>query len=76
MLYLKLSKFFMITDQVNRLESDCDKRGDEIRHLKEKLSMRDSEINWMREETAQRAQALQTAVRNYAQPLSTAPATK
>lgn len=67
---------FDIIDQVNRLESDNDKKSEEVRHLKEKLTMRESEINWMRDETSQRAQALQTAVRNYAQPLSSAPSVK
>lgn len=47
-----------------------DKKNEEIKHLKEKLAMRESEINWIREETAQRASALQSAVRNYTQPLS------
>lgn len=47
-----------------------DKKNEEIKHLKEKLAMRESEIHWIREETAQRASALQSAVRNYTQPLS------
>jgi len=61
----------VVTDQISRLEAELDKKAEELKHTKEKLQMREADITWMREETAQRAQALQTAVRNYAQPLST-----
>lgn len=61
---------FYNSGQVSKLELGADKKSEEIKHLKEKLAMREADIAWMREETAQRAQALQTAVRNYAQPFS------
>lgn len=59
-----------LLDQVSQLELALEKKSEELKHVKEKLSMREAEIGWMREETAQRAQALQTAVRNYTAPLS------
>lgn len=60
-----------LEDRVSQLENDVDKKNEQLKHLKEKLSMRESDIAWMREETAQRAKALQVAVKNYAQPLTT-----
>jgi len=68
---LKLSNPLLFVDRVSQLENDVDKKNEQLKHLKEKLSMRESDIAWMREETAQRAKALQVAVKNYAQPLTT-----
>lgn len=64
---------FTFLEKISRLEESVEKRGEELRHAKEKLAMRESEITWMREENAQRAHALQAAVRNYTQPLSASP---
>ncbi|XP_067929473.1 leucine-rich repeat-containing protein 45-like [Watersipora subatra] len=58
-------------ERLCQLELNVDKKNEEIKHLKEKIAMREADIVWMREETTQRAHALQTAVRNYAQPFST-----